>query len=131
MENSYTQVFSYTQNQVDEFAELVGDKNPIHLDEAYAAKTIFGKRIVHGFLGGSVFSKIFGMHYPGEGTIYLKQELKFLAPMYAGENYTAVVEIQEIFHDKNRARVRTTVRDSSGKNVIDGEALIQNNLFKR
>ncbi|MFL5730355.1 MAG: MaoC family dehydratase, partial [Cytophagaceae bacterium] len=67
----YTESFSFTQEEVVRFAELTGDHNPIHLDPAYAANTLFKKPIMHGILGASVFSKVLGMQFPGEGTIYL------------------------------------------------------------
>ena len=74
--------FSFTQEQVLKFAESTGDNNPIHLDDEFAAKSIIEQKIVHGFLSGSVFSKIFGTIYPGVGTLYLKQSMVFISPMY-------------------------------------------------
>ena len=74
--NFYQTSFSFSQNDIIMFAELTGDKNPIHLDEEVAKNTIFGKRILHGFLGASIFSKVFGTIFPGEGTIYIKQNFK-------------------------------------------------------
>ena len=70
---SYEHEFSFSQDSVKRFAEVTGDNNPIHLDSVYAATTPFKKPIMHGFLSGSIFSKVFGTIYPGEGTIYLKQ----------------------------------------------------------
>src|SRR5688572_9225313 len=107
MENSFEIQFSFDQSDVVRFSEITGDKNPIHLNDEYASKTIFGKKIIHGFLGASVFSKIFGTLYPGEGTIYLKQSLQFMAPMYAGEVYKARVEVIEVIDQKKRARLST------------------------
>src|SRR3990172_4236067 len=82
----YKYEFSFSDDDIIGFAKVSGDHNPIHLDEEYASKTIFKKRIIHGFLGGSVFSKVFGTIVPGEGTIYLSQSLKFMGPMYIGES---------------------------------------------
>lgn len=130
MENNFSLEFSFLQEDVISFAKVSGDNNPIHLDEKYASETPFKKRIIHGFLGASVFSRIFGTLYPGEGTIYLKQDLTFLAPMFVEETYTAVVEIIEIFSVKARAKVKTQILNKEGKIVIDGEALIQNVLYK-
>jgi len=118
--------FSFTQSDVDSFAEISGDKNPIHLDEAYASKSIFGKRIIHGFLGGSVFSKIFGTIFPGEGTLYLNQTMTFYKPMHTNTPYKATFLVKEIFESKNRALVETKILDSSENTIISGEALIQN-----
>jgi len=131
MDNSFSLEFSFTQADVQAFAEVSRDFNPIHIDEDYAKKSIFKRRIVHGFLGASIFSRIFGTLYPGEGTIYLKQDLKFLAPMYAETLYKAVAELTEVISEKGRAKVRTYVQDESGNIVIDGEALIQNVIFKK
>ncbi len=128
---NYEHRFSFTQQQVDQFAEISGDKNPIHLDESYAAKSIFKRRILHGFLVGSVFSKVFGTIYPGEGTIYLKQDMRFLAPMYTNINYTAHFHILEVFNDKRRARVKTVVKDEKDKDMIVGEAVIQHKTFEK
>jgi len=110
MENNiYKTKFSFTQEDVNKFAELTGDKNPIHINEEFAKNTVFGKRILHGFLGASIFSKVFGTEFPGEGTIYLKQSLQFLKPMYPDFTYTAVFEIKDIYKEKSRALIRTYI----------------------
>ena len=74
-----------TDKMVRDFSELVGDKNPIHLDDEYSKNSIFGKRIVHGMLLSSFFSKIIATNYPGEGSIYLKQDLNFKNPDFGGK----------------------------------------------
>ncbi len=130
MGNNFSLEFSYTQEDVEAFGSITGDNNPIHLVEEYASKTIFKTRIIHGFLAGSIFSRIFGMYYPGEGTIYLKQDMKFIAPMFVNVTYGATVEVLEVIKEKGRARLRTFIKDQSGEIVLDGEALIQNEVFK-
>ncbi len=126
--SSYSEVFSYTQADVEKFAEVSGDDNPLHLDESFAAGTSFKKPIMHGFLGGSVFSKILGTRFPGPGTVYLKQILEFKRPMYAGVLYEAVVTITEINKARHTAILETKVLDKeSGKVTISGEATIMNN----
>jgi acyl dehydratase len=70
---TYSHEFKFTQNEVNQFAEVTGDKNPVHTDAEYAAKTMFKRPIMHGMLSASLFSKVFGTLFPGEGTIYLKQ----------------------------------------------------------
>jgi len=122
----YTHEFSFTKEDVIKFAEVSGDKNPIHLDDEYAAKTIFKRRIVHGFLGASIFSKVFGMLFPGEGSIYLSQNLKFMAPMYENEVYTAKFTVLEVIPDKHRAKIETLILDKDGKTITSGEAMILN-----
>jgi len=127
--NIYKHSFSFCQEEINKFAELTGDKNPIHINEEVAKSSIFGKRIMHGFLGASIFSKVFGTIFPGEGTIYLKQSLIFLKPMYPDSTYTAIFEIKEIFKEKSRALVRTYILNEKEETVIEGEALIQNKIY--
>ena len=129
MENNFSIEFSFSQDEVEKFARLTGDTNPIHLDQEYAAKTFFKKRILHGFLGASVFSRIFGTLYPGEGTVYLKQELKFLAPMFVDTQYKAIVELIEVIAEKKRARLKTHITDKDNNVIISGEALVQNQIY--
>jgi len=121
----YEHDFNFTQKDVITFADASGDYNPIHLDKIYAKKSIFKKTIIHGFLGGSVFSKVFGTLFPGNGTIYLRQNLSFLKPMFVDEKYIAKFEVIETNIEKNRAKVKTVIIDSSENIVIDGEALIK------
>jgi len=122
--NSYIHEFSFIQDDVNNFAQASGDTNPIHLDEEYARNTIFKRTIIHGFLGGSVFSKVFGTIFPGKGTIYLKQDMTFLKPMFTGINYKATFEVKEIDILKNRAIVVTNISDKD-ELIIKGEALIK------
>jgi acyl dehydratase len=122
----YSHSFSYTQEQVNDFARVTGDNNPVHLDEEFASKSIFKRRIAHGMLGASILSKVFGTLFPGNGTIYLNQTLNFLRPMYVEEMYEAVFEVKELISDKNRAIISTTISNSEGKSVLSGEATIMN-----
>jgi acyl dehydratase len=124
--STYQHSFSFSQSDVERFAEVTGDRNPVHLDAEYAAKTPFKEPIIHGFLGGSVFSRVLGTLFPGEGTIYMKQEMSFRRPMYVGRTYTAKFEITEHQADKHRAVISTVVEDENGKPAITGEALVQN-----
>jgi 3-hydroxybutyryl-CoA dehydratase len=122
--------FEFYQEDVIAFAEATGDKNPIHLDEEYAKNSPFKRRILHGFLGGSVFSKVFGTLFPGEGTIYLKQNMSFYKPMFTNEKYTAVFTIIEIYPLKNRALVKTEIINIAKEIVTSGEALISHKSIK-
>ncbi len=117
--------FSFSQQDVADFARVTGDNNPVHLDEDFASKTIFKTRIMHGMLGACVFSKVFGTMFPGEGTIYLSQSVNFLKPMYVDTFYDAQFEVLEIF-DKNRARISTSILTKEGKKVVVGEAVVMN-----
>lgn len=124
--DQFSSEFMYTQEQVDAFMDITGDRNPIHHDQAYAAQTMFKKPIIHGFLSAAIFSKIFGTQFPGEGTIYLSQDMKFMRPMYVNTRYKAVVEVQEIDREKNRCTMRSQVFNEAGKLTIDGRAVLIN-----
>ena len=121
----YTHPFQFSQEEVNRFAEATGDKNPVHLDAAYAAKTMFKRPIMHGMLSASLFSKVFGTLFPGEGTIYLKQTLNFLRPMYVDTKYEATFTVKEL-PGKNRAVIETVIRDPEGKACTAGEATVMN-----
>ncbi len=121
----FQHAFRFSQEDVIKFAEASGDFNPLHLDRDFAAQTIFGKTIIHGFLAGSVFSKVFGTIFPGQGTIYLKQDMSFLKPMYTEIEYTATFEVLETIKMKSRAIVKTTIHDMDNKLIIIGQAIIQ------
>ena len=120
--------FSYTQEDVDTYAKVSGDMNPLHIDEEAGRNSIFKRRIIHGYLGGSVFTKIFGTMLYNEGNIYMKQTLQFLAPMFVDHEYEAVVTVKEIFPEKNRVLYKTEVIDPKNNNqlTITGEALLLN-----
>ena len=128
-DSTFQYKFSFSQKDVENFAIATGDKNPIHLDFEYARRTIFKRPIIHGFLGGSVFSKVFGTMFPGEGTIYLKQNMSFYKPMYVDEDYKAVFNVIEVISEKHRAVVSTVIVDSTENILIKGEALIQHQLI--
>ena len=119
---TYTEKIRYTQANVDAFAQISGDNNPIHINAEYAAKTPFGKPIVHGFFAGAIFSKVFGTTWPGEGTIYMFQEMSFRAPVFVENDYTAKFEVIEINEEKHRGVIKCTLEDAEGKAAIIGEA---------
>ncbi|MDI1354663.1 MAG: MaoC family dehydratase [bacterium] len=123
---TYSHEFQFSQEEVNRFAEVTGDKNPVHLDATYAAKTMFKRPIMHGMLSASLFSKVFGTLFPGEGTIYLKQTLNFLKPMYVDTPYEAVFTVKEVLKDKNRAIIETVIKDKEGKLCTSGEASVMN-----
>lgn len=129
--DTYTHKFKFTQDEVNRFAEVTGDKNPVHTDAEYAAKTMFKRPIMHGMLGAALFSKVFGTLFPGEGTIYLKQSLNFLKPMYPDTEYEAVFTVREVVKDKNRAIVETVIKNADGLVCTSGEATVLNvNVIK-
>lgn len=122
----YTHKFQFSQEEVNQFAQVTGDKNPVHTDTAYAAKTMFKRPIMHGMLSASLFSKVFGTLFPGEGTIYLKQTLNFLKPMYVDTPYEAVFTVKEVLKDKNRAIIETVIKNPDGLVCTSGEASVLN-----
>lgn len=120
---SLTKVFK--SEEVEAFAELSLDKNPIHLDEDYAEHSRFGRRIVHGFLVGSLISAVFGTQLPGEGAIYLHQEMNFKRPVFHGDEITATVTVTEIRKDKSILCFDTKCENDRGEVVIDGKAVLK------
>jgi len=116
-----------TANMVESFAEITGDKNPIHLDKEFASHTLFKKRIAHGMLSLSIISSILGMEFPGPGTIYMKQEVKFLKPIYVDEKITVKITVKDKIEEKFRLILTTQIIKEDGSLGIDGEALV---LFK-
>lgn len=123
--SKYRHEYKFTQGEVNTFAKITGDTNPIHLDEGYASKTIFKTRIMHGFLSASVFSKVFGTLFPGEGCIYLGQNIKFLQPMFCDVEYEAIFEVIEVNQQKNIATVSTIVKGPENTTTIEGTAIIK------
>jgi len=111
-----------TEADIELFAKATGDFNPVHLDQTYAEKTTFKGRIAHGLLSVGLLSTVLGNIFPGHGTIYLSQEVKFLAPVRIGDTITAGVEVIELISEKNRAKFRTTCMNQDGKLVVDGIA---------
>lgn len=119
---SFTQTISGAD--VAAFAGLTGDFNPLHMDEAYARQTRFGRRIVHGMLTAGLISTVLGTRLPGPGAVYLSQTLKFLAPVYLGDTVTATVEVTAWRPDKRIVTLSTTCTNQDGKEVLAGKAVL-------
>ena len=115
---------TFFEADVIAFANVTGDKNPAHLDEDYASKTIFQKPIVHGFFVGSLFSQIIGTKFPGLGTIYTFQSMKFTKPVFFGDTITATVKAKEIIREKNRVVLECIAINQHQEVVIIGEATV-------
>ncbi|MBW2428521.1 MAG: MaoC family dehydratase [Deltaproteobacteria bacterium] len=118
--------FSKTISESDVylFAGVTGDLNPAHVNEDYAKDTFFKTRIAHGMLSASFISTVIGTMLPGPGSIYMRQEVSFLAPVKIGDTVTAIVEVAEIIADKRRIRLKTYCINQENKTVVDGEALV-------
>ena len=121
-----TAEFSKTVAEFDiyMYAGITGDFNPAHINEPYAQKTFFKTRIAHGMLSAGFISTVIGTRLPGTGTVYVKQDLNFRAPVQMGDTITARVEVVEITKEKNRARLETTCINQDGTVVLDGFALV-------
>lgn len=113
-----------TESDITLFAGITGDFNPVHINEAYAKNSIFKGRIAHGMLSAGFISTVTGMLLPGPGTIFLRQELNFLAPVRIGDTITACVEVIEYIAEKDRVRLRTFCINQEGTRVVDGEATV-------
>jgi 3-hydroxybutyryl-CoA dehydratase len=119
--------FSYTQDDVNTYARVSGDTNPLHIDEQAGKESMFGRNIIHGFLGASVFTKIFGALWYADGHVYLSQNIKWMKPMFTDIIYEAVVTVKEIFPEKNRILYDCAVYDvATGDKTIAGEAMLLN-----
>jgi 3-hydroxybutyryl-CoA dehydratase len=114
-----------TEDDILLFALVSGDHNPIHLDAEYAEKSLFGKRIAHGFLIGSLISAVLGNDMPGPGSIYLGQTLKFLAPIHIGDTVTVTVKVVELREDKRIITLHTDCTNQHGTLVLSGEAIVK------
>ena len=121
MEASYTRAVSEADLQV--FATVTGDTNPIHLDAEYAARTPFKERIAHGMLSAGYLSAVLGTKLPGPGAVYVSQTLSFRGPVKIGDTVTAHVKLRELVAGKRRA-VFDCRCSIAGKSVLEGEAVL-------
>src|SRR5881392_3565713 len=121
-----TETFSKTiaASDVVGFAQLTGDRNPIHLSEHFAAKTQFGGRIAHGLYTASLISALLGTRLPGPGAIYISQTLNFRAPVKIGDTVEVTVTVAELIPERQRARLTCSCA-VGGQVVLDGEALVK------
>jgi 3-hydroxybutyryl-CoA dehydratase len=112
-----------TEHDVYTFAGITGDFNPVHINKEFAKQSMFKEQIAHGMLTGSLISTVLGTKLPGENTIYLGQNLKFLAPVKFGDTVTARVEVIEKRDDKHIIKLKTQVHNQNGELVIDGDCV--------
>ena len=112
-----------TDKDIELFAEISTDRNPVHLDDDYARDTIFEGRIAHGMLTAGLISAVIGEQLPGHGTIYMSQNLKFLAPVRPGDLVHAEVKVVDMLIDKRRVKLDCRC-EVNGKNVLVGEAMV-------
>lgn len=113
-----------TEADIQAFAEVTGDHNPIHLDDEFAKSTRFGRRIAHGMLTASLISSVLANKLPGEGSVYLGQSLQFVAPVFPGDEVTARVTVKQIRDDKPILKLETICVNQHGDTVVRGEATV-------
>lgn len=113
-----------SESDVYLFAGITGDHNPMHVNDIYAKQSKFGERLVHGLLSSSLISTVIGTKLPGNGSIYVEQNLSFKAPVVFGDTVSAKVEVKEVYTDKNRVKLRTYCTNQYDEVVIDGYAII-------
>jgi len=113
-----------TDELVRSFADISGDHNPIHLDEEFAAKTRFGRRIAHGMLSGAFISALLGDRFPERRIVYLSQTMRFVAPVYIGDTITTIGTVKSIREDKRIVVLNTTCRNQDSIVTLDGEAAV-------
>ena len=113
-----------TDEMIRAFADLTGDTNPVHLDDAYAAGTRFGRRIAHGMIAAGLISATLANDLPGPGTVYLSQALQFKAPVYPGDMLTTTVEVKSVRPDKPIVTLTTVCKNQNDVVVLEGEAVV-------
>ncbi len=109
---------------IEAFAEVTGDRNPLHLDDEFAKTTRFGRRIAHGMLSASLISSVLANKLPGEGSVYLGQTLQFVAPVFPGDEITARVTVTEARENRPIVKLETVCVNQHGDTVVRGEATI-------
>jgi len=113
-----------TDSDIRGFADVSCDHNPLHLDEAFAQQTRFGRRIAHGMLSASLISAVIANELPGQGSIYLGQSLQFVAPVFPGDTVEARVTVTRIREDKQIVMLDTVCTNQRNEVVIKGEATV-------
>jgi acyl dehydratase len=110
-----------TAHDVDLYAEITGDRNPLHFDPAFAAGTRFGRLVAQGGITSGMLNALVAMDLPGPGTVFMSQTLKYLAPTYLGDTLTAEVEVLSVKPDKPVCQLKATVTNQDGTVVLEGE----------
>jgi len=112
-----------TEEDLALFIQITGDKNPLHVEDAFAKQTFFGQKIAHGMLSASLFSTLVGMHLPGIGAIYKSQVLEFLRPVFIGDTLKACFEILAIDPKSEEIEIKSWIENQAGEMVIAGKTV--------
>lgn len=115
---------TFTEREVEAFAQISGDRNPLHFDPAFAARTSFGRLVVHGGLTAGLFNALVAEVLPGPGSVFLRQEWDYPAPVFVGDTVTAEAEVIEARADKPITRLRCVARREDGTEVLRGECVV-------
>jgi acyl dehydratase len=110
-----------TARDVELYAEITGDRNPLHFDAAFAAGTRFGRLVAQGGITSGMLNALVAMDLPGPGTVFMSQSLKYLAPTYLGDTLTAEVEVLAVKPDKPVCQIKATITNQDGTVVLEGE----------
>lgn len=124
--DTYSKTIVFNQEDVDTFARITGDHNPIHTDAQYAASTSFGQPVVHGMFAASAFSGVLGMIFPGKGSIVTNRELTFVRPVVVDQEYTMHFKVLEINHNEHKGLIKSTLKNTKGQVCIIGFSTIIN-----
>ena len=111
---------TFTDDDIERFVAITGDTNPLHVDDDFAARTPFRRRILQGMLTASLFSTMVGMRLPGPGAIYRSQTIRFLKPVFVGETVTAHFVVRSIDREKHRLQIESWIENESGDHVVEG-----------
>lgn len=122
--DSFSRTREVTDALVRAFAELSGDFNPIHLDEEFAARTRFGRRIAHGMLTGAFISAVLGQEFAERKIVYLSQTMRFIAPVFIGDSVTVTSTVSHIRGDKGIVTLQTICTNQNGEEVVTGESKV-------
>ncbi len=122
---SFSRSHTVTDKDVEDFSQLSGDRNPLHVDEAFAAQTRFKRRIAHGMYSAALISSVLGNDLPGTGCVYMGQTLKFHLPVYIGDTITTQVVVTALREDKRIVTLSTTCVNQQGDTVVSGEATMK------
>lgn len=117
---SATVTRTFTDEDVRRFVEITGDTNPLHVDDEFASRSRFGRRVLHGMLSASMFSTMVGMKLPGTGAIYRSQTIRFLRPVYVGDTLTAHFVVRSIDRTRHRLDIDAWIENQDGERVIEG-----------
>jgi acyl dehydratase len=115
---------TFTADDVEAFARITGDRNPLHFDAAFTERTRLGRPVVQGGLTAGLFNALVAMELPGPGSVFLHQEWDYPAPVYTGDTVTATAEVVEVRADKPITRLRCVARRDDGTEVLRGECLV-------